>query len=79
MAIVFLLSIVALSVSCAMFLKNGILPSRKDLDFQTASVLLVIGLLLFFYSVANVVLRALQANKNFYLSGLNTFLVRQIS
>lgn len=79
MAIVFLLSIVALSVSCAMFLKNGILPSRKDLDFQTASVLLVIGLLLFFYSVANVILRALQTNRSFYLRGLNTFLVRQIS
>ncbi len=79
MFILFLLSLTSLSVSCAMFLKNGILPSRKDLDFQTASVLLVIGLLLFFYSVSNVVLRALQANKNFYLRGLNTFLVRQIS
>lgn len=79
MVILFLLSLTALSVSCAMFLKNGILPSRKNINFQIAGALLVIGLLLFFYSVSNVVLRVLQTNRGFYLRGLNTFLVRQIS
>ena len=75
----FLLSLILLGVSFALFLKNGILPSRENLWFQTAAILLAAGTLLFFWSVSTASIRLLQADSRFYLKGLNTFLVRQVA
>ena len=76
---IFLLSLILLGISFALFLKNGILPSRENLYFQAAAALLVFGTLLFFWSVSTASIRLLQTDKRFYLKGLNTFLVRQIA
>lgn len=75
----FVFSIIFLVTACVLFSKNGILPKRGNISFQTAGILLILGVVLFFYSVSAAAMRALQSDKAFYLKGLNTFLIRQIS
>ena len=72
------LSVLCIVSSGLLIQHYGILPSRENSWFQIAAVLLAAGTVLFFFSVSAVLLTAIQANKNLYLKGLNTFLSRQI-
>lgn len=76
--LLFLLSLVCITVAGVQFSRNGILPARENRSFQIAVIALVLGTLLLFYSLSAVFVQAIQANKRVYLKGLNTFLVRQI-
>lgn len=73
----FLLSLLCIGISAALFNKNGILPSHENNLFQLAAAL-VAGTFLLFYSLSAVFMQAASTRKGFYLKGLNTFLVRQI-
>lgn len=74
----FVISVSFIVTACVLFSKNGILPVHGDISFQTAGVLLIAGVVLFFYSVSNVIIRLLQSDKRIYFKNLNTFLIRQI-
>lgn len=74
----FLLALLCIGISAALFNKNGILPSHENNLFQLAAAALVAGTFLLFYSLSAVFMQAASARKCFYLKGLNTFLVRQI-
>lgn len=74
----FLLSLLCIGISAALFNKNGILPSHENNLFQLAAAALIAGTFLLFYSLSAVFMQAASARKCFYLKGLNTFLVRQI-
>lgn len=76
--IVFLISLSLIVLSCVLFSQNGILPSRGNSSFAIAGTALIVGTLLFFYSVSTVLIQMVQTNKNVYLKGLNAFFVRQI-
>lgn len=76
--ILFGVSLVCIVTAGVLFYKNGILPTRENKSFQIASIVLVIGTLLLFYSLSTVFVRIIKANKKIYLKGLNTFLVQQI-
>ncbi len=77
--ILLLVSLFLIALSCVMFSKNGILPSRENNSFTIALIAIFIGIILFFYSISTVIIQILQANKNIYLKGLNAFFIRQIS
>lgn len=76
--LLFLLSLTCIMTAGVLFSKNGILPTQKNMSFQIASIALIIGTLLLFYSLSAVLVQAIKANKSVYLKGLNTFLVQQI-
>ena len=73
-----MLSLICIFSSGAIIQHYGILPSRGNSWFQIAVILLAVGTALFFFSISAVLLTAIQADKNLYLKGLNTFLSRQI-
>lgn len=73
-----IISVLCIILSGFIFQKNGILPSKENQYFQIAVVMLVVGTILFFYSISAIFLIAIQANRKLYLKGLNTFLARQI-
>lgn len=75
----FMLSLICIGICAVLFNKNGILPSRENMSFQIAGTSLVVGTFLLFNSLSAVFIRMARASKGFYLKGLNTFLVRQIS
>lgn len=74
----FLLSLICIGISAALFQENGILPTRENMSFQIAGATLVVGTFLLFKSLSTVFIQVVRAQKGFYLKGLNTFLVRQI-
>jgi putative ABC transport system permease protein len=72
------LSLICIFSSGALIQHYGILPSQENSWFQIAIILLAVGTALFFFSISAVLLTAIQADRNIYLKGLNTFLSRQI-
>lgn len=74
----FIISIGFIIIACVLFSKNGILPANDNISFQVAGIMLIIGVVLFFYSISTVAIRLIQSNKRIYLKNLNTFLIRQI-
>lgn len=76
--LIFLFSLLCIITAIILFLQNGILPSGENLYFQIASIALIVGTLLFFYSVSTVIISIVNRNKNIYFKGLNTFLIGQI-
>lgn len=74
----FIISISFIVMACVLFSQNGILPTRDNVSFQVAGIMLTLGVVFFFYSISTVVIRLIQANKRLYLKNLNTFLIRQI-
>lgn len=71
-------SVICMVSSGAIIQHYGILPSRENPWFQIAIILLSVGTVLFFFSISTASLTAIQADRNFYLKGLNTFFIRQI-
>ncbi len=76
--LMFIVSLTCIIFAGVLFYRNGILPSRENMSFQTAGVSLVAGTFLFFYSLSTVLVQIIRAKKKVYLRGLNTFLVQQI-
>jgi putative ABC transport system permease protein len=74
----FTLSMFCIGTSAVLFNKNGILPSQEKTSFQIAGVALAVGTFLLFKSLSTVFVQVVRGGKEFYLKGLNTFLVRQI-
>ena len=77
-ALAFVLALGCIGVGWVLFDRNGLLPVRGDPSFQIAAAALVAGTVLLFYAFASVFLRVMQADRRFYLRGLNAFLTRQI-
>ena len=73
-----LLSVTCIIFFSVLFSQNGILPTRGNMSFQIACMMLIVGTLLLFYSLSTVLVQVIKANKSVYLKGLNTFLVQQI-
>lgn len=74
----FLISLICIGASGFIVNRYGIMPSRENYWFQAAVILLAVGTILFFYSGSAVFLSFIQAHKEIYYKGLNTFLSRQI-
>lgn len=74
----FVVSIAVLAAAYALLIQNG-LVMLDDPKFLWATVLMVLGTALFFYSLSGFTIAMLQRSKRFYLKGLNTFTVRQIA
>lgn len=75
----FAASLVLLAYACVLLFQNGILPSRENNHFQLAGTCLILGILLFYRSASIILVTFLKAWRNFYFTGLNTFLLRQVS
>ncbi|WP_139653168.1 ABC transporter permease [Raoultibacter phocaeensis] len=74
----FVVSIAVLATAYTLLVQNG-LVLLDDPKFFWATVLMVAGTALFFYSLSGFAIAMLQRSKRFYLKGLNTFTVRQIA
>lgn len=75
--IIFIISIVILSVAYYLVIKAGLKP--EDIKFTMSLILGVIGTLLFFISLGGFVVYLVQKRKGTYFKGLNIFVLRQIS
>lgn len=75
--VVFVLSLVVLGVAYWRLSVNGLV--RPDQDFAVATVLMILGTLMFFWSVMNVALVVLGRSKGLRFRGLSMFTMRQIS
>lgn len=76
--VIFAFAIACIGTSGWIFHKYGILPSKENSRFQIATILLITGTILFFYSGASVLLSIMRAHDGIYLKGLNAFFSRQI-
>lgn len=76
--VLFIVSVAVLAVAYVLLIQNG-LVLLDDPKFMWATVLMVVGTALFFYSLAGFSVAMLQRSKRFYFKGLNTFTVRQIA
>lgn len=76
--VLFAVSVAVLAVAYVLLIQNG-LVMLDDPKFLWATVLMVVGTVLFFYSLSGFSIAMLQRNKRFYFKGLNTFTVRQIA
>ena len=76
-AIIFFISLGLLGVAYKLVIKVGLNPT--DTMFLVSIVLVILGTLLLFFSLAGFVLYVLQRNKNVYLKGLNIFVLRQMN
>lgn len=74
--LLFVLAVLFLGTAYYLILWNGML--KLNIWFNLSLVLGVLGTLLFYFSLAGVLLTVLQRNKRFYFRGLNMFVVRQI-
>ena len=77
--LVFLLSLLCISIAGFLFYKHGILPTRENKFFEIAGIALVVGTLFLFYSMSVVFIEVARSNSKFYLKGLNAFLIQQVS
>lgn len=76
--VLFVVSVAVLAVAYALLVQNG-LVMLDDPKFLWATVLMVVGTTLFFYSLSGFAIAMLQRSKRVYYKGLNTFTVRQIA
>ncbi|MBR6404371.1 MAG: ABC transporter permease [Eubacterium sp.] len=76
--IVFLCSLILFGLAgYLLYYKNGL--SFKTKEPAIVVVAICVGTAMLIYSISGVVLKLLQKNKKWYLKGINSFLVRQIS
>lgn len=73
----FILSVLLIGIAYVLLIKNGLLVF--DGVFFASTGLVCTGTLLFFFSLAGFLLRAVQAHKGLYLRGLNLFTLRQLN
>lgn len=75
--VLFLVSCGLLAAAYALLLKNGLLAFNAE--FAASTALMVVGTLLFFYSLSGFLLRVVQSIKPLYYRGLNMFALRQVA
>ena len=75
--VLFIVAVVLIAVAYKTLLDNGLVAG--DGSFQLATVLVCVGTLLFFYSLAGFLLRVLQSITPVYYRGLNMFVLRQVA
>lgn len=75
--IIFIISIIILSVAYYLVIKAGLNP--EDSKFVFSLILGIIGTLLFFISLGGFSIYIVQKNKKIYFKKLNIFVLRQIS
>ncbi|WP_125152639.1 ABC transporter permease [Clostridium rectalis] len=73
----FILCVVLLGFSYKFILKIGL--NLRDPMFKLSIVFVILGTMLFFFSLAGVILYVVNKNKRIYFKGLNIFLVKQIN
>lgn len=73
----FVISCILIGISYKLLLDNGLLSMSPG--FITATVLVVCGTFLFFYSISGFLLRAIQLCRPLYLRGLSMFSLRQLN
>lgn len=76
--VLFVASVVILVAAYVLLIQNG-LVMLDDPKFLWATVLMVVGTTLFFYSLAGFAIAMLQRSKRLYYRGLATFTVRQVA
>lgn len=74
---IFLLSVAILLVAYILILKVGL--NTENILFMVSIVMGIIGTLLFFFSLSNFFIHAIQKNKKVYFKDLNIFVLRQIN
>lgn len=72
----FALSVLCLTTAYVLILKNGIVDI--NIIFLLSIILGVVGTLLFFFSLAGLLMAFIQKNKTLYFKGLNMFVLRQL-
>lgn len=75
--VLFLVSCVIIAISYKLLVDNGLLNINGQ--FIAATVLVCVGTVLFFYSLAGFLLRLFQMIRPLYLRGLNMVFLRQLS
>ena len=75
---VFVVSIVLIVLAYQALMRNGMRMLDDD-DFKTATAFMLIGTLLFFWSVSGFVLMLIQRTRGIYFKGLAMFTMRQIA
>lgn len=73
----FVLSVVVLGFSYATILKVGF--DSRDPIFKLSITLVLVGTVVFFFSLSGVILYIVNKNKKVYFKGLNIFIVKQIN
>ncbi|AKN31595.1 ABC transporter [Clostridium carboxidivorans P7] len=73
----FILCVVLLGFTYSSLLKIGL--DTRNTMFKPLIVLLIVGTVLFFFSLSGFILYIVNKNKNLYLKGLNIFVVKQIN
>ena len=76
-AVLFIFSVILIGSAYVMVLKYGIITFDRKTIIEC--VLGAAGTFLFFAALSGFLLRIIQANKKFYLKGLNMFIMRQIN
>lgn len=75
--VIFLISVAALVIAYILILEVGLTPENNL--FIVSIMMGIIGTLLFFFSLANFFIHAIQKNKKIYFKDLNIFVLRQIN
>lgn len=75
--VIFLISVAALVVAYILILEVGLTPENNL--FIVSIIMGIIGTLLFFFSLSNFFVYAIQKNKKIYFKDLNIFVLRQIN
>lgn len=73
----FVVSVVLIGAAYKVLTDNGL--TAIDGPFQTATLLVCVGTVLFFYSLSGFLLRVVQSIKPLYYRGLNMFVLRQVA
>lgn len=73
----FAISIASLGAAYYLINKNSF--ANIDADFRNSLIFGILGTVLFFMSISNIVLRVIKSNSSIYLKGLNMFVTKQIS
>lgn len=75
--VIFLFSVVTLVIAYILILKVGL--NTENILFIVSIMMGVIGTLLFFFSLSNFIIHAVQKNRKVYFKDLNIFVLRQIN
>lgn len=75
--VLFIVSLVIIGVSYRLLQHNGM--KQFDGEFLSATALVSVGTLLFFFSMSGFLLCFIQTRKSFYFRGLNPFTLRQFN
>lgn len=75
--VLFIFAILCLGFAYYLILTNGMIYINSK--FFTSILLGIIGTLLFFFSLATILTKLVQANKSLYFKNLNIFILRQLS